>query len=130
MSKISKRDAVQLVKEFLKKELAKEDWYQRIQKHIKAIVLYGSVAKGMNRADSDIDIYLVLPLKIEETYAAGEYFYLFKHREIDIVLRSIERLRKLAKGKHNKFDAEIFRGSEIIWERDSEARELISKIKK
>jgi len=130
MRKISKRDAIALVNEFLKKELVKEDWYQRIQKHVKAIVLYGSVAKGMNRADSDIDIYLISPLKIEETYAAGDYFYYYKHREIDIVLRSIERLRKLAKGKHNNFEAEIFRGSEIISERDGEARELISKIRK
>jgi len=37
--------------------------------------LYGSVAKGTNRGDSDIDILLIVPLEVEQTYTSGEYFY-------------------------------------------------------
>lgn len=127
MSKITRPKAITLIQEFIKKKLVNEDWYTKIKSKIKAIVLYGSVAKKANRADSDIDVYIILPLKIEEKYTAGEYFYQFKSHEVNIVLRSIERMRKLAQ-EQNAFEAEVFRGCEIIWEKDKEVRELIKKI--
>jgi predicted nucleotidyltransferase len=96
MKKLIKTKAIQIIKEFIDSMLVKEEWYKNIQKKIKAIVLYGSVSKGTNRPDSDIDILIFVPLAIEEKYTKGEYFYDFNGHEINIVLRSIERLRKLA----------------------------------
>ena len=65
--RITKQKAVKLIKEFLK-ELDKKKWYINIKPYIKAILLYGSVAKGTNREDSDIDILIFVPLKIEQKY--------------------------------------------------------------
>ena len=94
---------------------------------VKAIVFYGSRAKGLNKPDSDIDILLFTPLRAEEEYTKGEYFYKFNNYEINIVLRSIERLRKLAVEKDD-FQRGVFRDCEIIWEKDNEVKELIKKI--
>lgn len=124
---INKKQAIELIKRFINSELNKEIWYQNIEKYLSAIVLYGSVAKGINRADSDIDILLFLPLEIEEKFTHGEYFYLFEDREINIVIRSIENLRKIAKGESDLFQKEIFRCSEIIYS-DVEIEGLIGKI--
>lgn len=63
-------------------------------------------------------------MAVEEKYTKGEYFYNFQGHEINIVLRSIERLRKLAKEKNDEFQAKVFIGSEIIAEKDKEVREL------
>jgi predicted nucleotidyltransferase len=95
--------------------------------HIKAVVLYGSVAKGTNRPDSDIDILLFVPLRIEEARTCGEYFYEHKGQTINIVLRSIERLRKLAK-EPTAFEAEVFRASVVIEESDDEVQNCIQLI--
>ncbi len=127
--KIKKSEALQIVREFITSVLVSEEWYANVLAHIKAIVLYGSVAKGNNRPDSDIDILIFLPLEIEEKYTKGEYFYTYKEQEINIVLRSIERLRTLANEKTDAFQVEVFRESEIIIETDTEVRELIEKIK-
>ncbi len=127
--KINKNKAVTLIKEFIKNSLSKEEWYQNIKPHIKAIILYGSVAKGTNCQNSDIDFLIILPLEIEKKYTKGEYVYHYKNQEINIVLRSIERLRKLAKSKKDNFQAEVFMDSEIIWEKDNEVKGLIKKKK-
>jgi len=126
--KVNKNKAVQIIKEFIKNSLSKEKWYQHIKPHIKAIILYGSMAKGTNCPNSDIDFLIILPLAIEKKYTKGEYVYHYKNQEINIVLRSIERLRKLAKNKKNKFQIEVFRNSEIIWEKDNEVKTLIKEI--
>src|SRR3989344_6666240 len=124
---LKKQKAIKLIKEFLK-ELNKKKWYINIKPHIKAILLYGSVAKGTNREDSDIDILIFVPLKIEKKYTKGEYFYEFKDRqmnkvyEMNIVLRSIERLRKI---KNDKFQKEVFRISVIVWDSDGEVRKTV-----
>jgi len=128
MKKLEKSEAIEIVKDFLKTTLVKEDWYKNIEEEIKAIVLYGSVSRGTNRPDSDIDILIFVPLAIEEKYTKGEYFYDFNGHEINIVLRSIERLRKLAKEKNDKFQAKVFKGSEIICEKDKEVKKLIKKL--
>ncbi len=131
MSKpITKKQAVKIIKEFILKELVHKKWYENIKPHIKAIVLYGSTAKGINRLDSDIDFLIFVPLKIEKKFTKGEYFYDFNGREINVVLRSIERLRKLAKSQNDLFQAEVFRECEFIFEKDKEVRELIKEIKK
>ena len=126
--RINKTEALKLVRSFIEKELINEKWYLNIKPHVKAMVLYGSVAKELNRPDSDIDFLIFVPLEIEEKYTSGEYFFTFENYEINIVLRSIELLRKLAT-ERNDFEAEVFKGSEIIWERDSEVRDLIKRIK-
>lgn len=124
MNKLLRNEAIEIINEFIKKSLVNKVWYKNIKPFVKAIVFYGSTAKGINRVDSDIDIYLITPLNAEEKYTKGEYFYKFKNREINIVLRSIERLRNLAKEK-NDFEKEVFRDSEIIWEKDDEVKKLI-----
>ena len=125
---ITKEQAIELIKKFIEFELVNESWYQNIKEYLSAIVLYGSVAKGINRTDSDIDVLFFLPLEIEEKYTAGEYVYQFEGREVNIVIRSIEKLRKIAKEKSDEFQKEIFRDSEIIWSKDGEARELMNII--
>lgn len=58
--KIDKKKATEIIKRFIETELVKEECYQKIKPHIKAIVLYGSVAKGMNY--SDIDFLIFVPI--------------------------------------------------------------------
>lgn len=128
MKRLDKFEAINIIKEFVEFTLIHESWYKNILLHIKAVLLYGSIAKAENRLDSDIDILIVIPLKIEEKYTKGEYFYKYKGYEINIVLRSIEKMRKLASGTKDAFQTEVFRKSEIIAENDNEVRELIQKI--
>ena len=111
--KVTVFEAVRIIKEFIRGDLTRKNWFKKIKLHIKAILLYGSVAKGTNRPDSDIDILIITPLKIEEKYTKGEYVYQYKKYRINIVLRSIERLRRLAR-KPTRFQAEVFRKSRII----------------
>jgi predicted nucleotidyltransferase len=125
---ITKKQAIELIKKFIKFELINELWYQNIKESLRAIVLYGSVAKGMNRTDSDIDILFFVPLEIEEKYTAGEYLYQFKGKDINIVIRSIEKLRKIAEEKNDEFQKEVFREAEVIWSKDDEAKNLIMEI--
>ncbi|HLD04092.1 MAG TPA: nucleotidyltransferase domain-containing protein [Candidatus Nanoarchaeia archaeon] len=126
--KVTVFEAVRIIKEFIRGDLTRKNWFKKIKLHIKAILLYGSVAKGTNRPDSDIDILIITPLKIEEKYTKGEYVYQYKKYRINIVLRSIERLRRLAR-KPTRFQAEVFRKSRIIWEKDKELRKLTERIK-
>lgn len=125
---ITKKQAVELVRKFIESELNKESWYQNIKEYLSAIILYGSVAKGINRIDSDVDILFFLPLEIEEKYTTGEYVYQFEGREINIVIRSIENLHKIAKDGSDKFQKEVFRGAEIIWSRGCEIDKLLRLI--
>jgi len=128
-TKISKGEAVTLSKLFIDKFLPKEKWYQNIKPYIEAVVLFGSVAKGMNRIDSDIDIFIFVPLDMENKYAKkGEYFYKFKNREFNIVLKSIERLEKIVEEQTDISQAEIFRGSKILWEKSDKVRRLIDSV--
>ena len=128
MKKCTRDEAIILLHKYMTDFLVKEGWYKYVQPYVKAIVFYGSTSKGLNRADSDIDLLIFVPLKIEEKYSAGEYVYWYQSREINIVLRSIERLRKLAWENDDAVEAEVFRNSEIIFETDSEVRELIGRI--
>jgi predicted nucleotidyltransferase len=126
---ISKLEALQLVREFLDGDFKQEEWFKNIQEYIKAIVLYGSVAKGVNTINSDIDVLIILPLEIENKYTKGEYVYMYKDYEINIVCRSIEKLRELAKlEEKDLFQREVFRDSEIIWSTDDEVKGLIKFI--
>ncbi len=129
MKKLTRKKGIEIIKKFISSDLKKEKWYQNIKHHIKAIVFYGSTAKELNKPDSDLDILIFVPLEIEHRYTKGEYYYSFNKRKINIVLRSIERLRKIAKENKNRIEAEVFRDSEIIFESDSEVRILIRKIK-
>lgn len=128
MEIITKPQAIQIIKKFIELKLVAEKWYRDILPNIKAIILYGSTAKGTNKPDSDIDILIFVPLEIEEKYTKGEYFFKHDDREINIVLRSIEKLRKLAKENNDAFQKEVFRESEIIFEKDKEVRKLIECI--
>lgn len=126
---ISKLEASQLVREFLDGDFKQEEWFKNIQEYSKAIVLYGSVVKRMNTIDSDIDVLVILPLEIEEKYTEGEYVYMYKKYEINIVCRSIEKLRELAKlEEKDLFQREVFRDSEIIWSKDDEVKKLIEAL--
>lgn len=118
-----------MLKDFIREELPEKEWYKNISPHVKAMILYGSTAKGLNRADSDVDMLIIIPLAIEEKYTKGEYVYLFREQEINIVLRSLERLRELAEKHDDSFQMEVFLESEILWEADSEVRDLVEKIR-
>ncbi len=128
MKKINRNEAIKLLKEYIEFEIIKLDWFKKIKPFIKAIVFYGSTAKNANKVESDLDILIFVPLKVEKRHTKSEYFYNFKKREINIVLRSIERLRKISLEKNNLFEAEVFRNSEILYEKDTEVRELIKDI--
>lgn len=125
--KLDKKSAVKISEKFLEKVLPTKKWYHNIRKHIKAIMLYGSVAKGTNRPDSDIDLLIIVPLAIEKKYTKGEYSYTFQDYEINIVMRSIERLRLIADGKDG-FQKTVFNQSQIIWQADIETEKLVQKI--
>lgn len=125
---ITKKQAVELAKKFIELELSNQIWYQDIKEHILAVILYGSVAKGTNRSDSDIDILLILPLEVEEKYTEGEYSYPYEGKEINVVIRSIEKLRSIAQEKNDAFQQEVFRNAEIIWSRDEEVARLLKEI--
>jgi len=129
MKKLTKKEAINIIKEYIRRELMNKVWYKKIKPYVKAIVFYGSTAKELNRPDSDIDLLIFIPLVIELQYTKGEYSSMFKKREINIVLRSIERLRKLAKEQDSAFQAGVFKNAEIIFESDTEVRTLIEKIK-
>ena len=127
---INKSEAIKISKEFLQTELEKEGWFIKIKPFVKAFVLYGSVAKGINKPDSDIDILVILPLEQEGKHTKGEYFYDFKGEKINIVLRSIEKLRKIAEQKTDEFQKEVFRDCVILNDTDSEVSKLIKEIEK
>ncbi|MFA5022844.1 MAG: nucleotidyltransferase domain-containing protein [Candidatus Paceibacterota bacterium] len=126
MKKLTKKEAGELTQRFIEVDLVKEAWYQNIKEHVSAIILYGSTAKGTNRPDSDIDVLFLLPLEIEKKYTMGEYVYQFEGREINIVIRSIEKLRKIAEEKNDPFQKEVFREAEIIFDKNGEVTRLLS----
>ncbi|MCX6723200.1 MAG: nucleotidyltransferase domain-containing protein [Candidatus Staskawiczbacteria bacterium] len=127
---INREQAIDLAKEFLSVELKKEDWFVKIKPFSKASVLYGSVAKETNKPDSDIDILLILPLDKEKEYTKGEYSYNYKDFKINIVLRSIEKLRKIAEDKNDLLQKEIFRKSKILTDTGGKVTNLLKEISK
>ncbi len=127
---LNKNQAIEIAKDFLKTNLENEDWFVKIKPFVKAFVLYGSVAKEISRSDSDIDIMIILPLEQEERHTKGEYFYDYKGHKINIVLRSIEKLRKIAEEKIDLLQKEIFRKSEILLDNDGEVAGLFKEINK
>src|SRR3989338_2021839 len=127
---INKKQAIKIAKDFLKTELEKEDWFIKVKPFVKAFVLYGSVAKETNKPDSDIDILIILPLEQEKKNTKGEYVYYYKNFKINIVLRSIEKLRKIASEKKDLFQKEIFRKSEVLMDAGGEVTNLLKEISK
>ena len=127
---INKTEAIKIAKDFLKTELEKEDWFIKVKPFVKAFVLYGSVAKETNKPDSDIDILIILPLEQEKKNTKGEYVYDYKSFKINIVLRSIEKLRKIASEKKDLFQKEIFRKSEVLMDAGGEVTNLLKEISK
>ena len=127
---INKKQAIKIAKDFLEVELEKENWFIEVKPSVKAFILYGSVAKGTDKPDSDIDILLILPLEQEKKYTEGEYFYDYKGFKINIVLRSIEKLRNIILEKKDLFQKEIFRKSEVLMDADGEVTNLLKEISK
>ena len=119
---------MKLAKQFINEELIDESWYQQSKSHIKAILLYGSVAKGTNHPNSDIDLLVFMPIKVEEQYTVGEYFYSYQGHAINIVIRSIERLRKIAEEQNDTFQKEVFRGAVSLGASDDEVGKLLHVI--
>ena len=128
--KLTPVEAKDILIRFLKTELPTKDWYKHVRNSVSAIIFYGSTAKGTNRIDSDLDLLVILPLAEEEAHTEGEYIYHFEGQEINIVLRSIERLRALTEKCDDLYQAEVFDQSQILWERDPEVSDLIKKISK
>lgn len=126
--KLTRAEALQIARQFIDEELLTLPWFQQTKKYIRGIVLYGSTAKGSNRPDSDIDILIFMPLAVEEQHTTGEYFYSYQGRVINIVIRSIERLRKVAQERSDAFQKEVFRKSVIIDSVDEEIPELLKRI--
>jgi len=127
---LNKNQVIKIAKDFLGKELEKEDWFVKVKPFIKAFVLYGSVAKETNKPNSDIDIMMILPLEQEKKYTKGEYFYDYKSFKINIVLRSLKKLRKIALEKKDIFQREIFRRAEVLMDTDGEVTNLLKEISK
>lgn len=125
MKKLTRSEAINIANNYLETELPKFDWYQSVEPAISAILMFGSTGRGENRPDSDIDILIFVPLEIEEEFTTGEYMYEYEGREINIVLRSIERLRKLADGPCNQFETNVFAGTEILEDDTGEVTRLI-----
>ena len=125
---ITKAQAIKLVNRYIKEELHDKPWYKHIEPHIKAVLLYGSISKGTNHEQSDIDILIIVPLAVEERYTAGEYNYEYRGQNINIVLRSIEKLRHIAQEHNDQFQKEVFRGCEILTASDGEVQGLLDRI--
>lgn len=125
---MNKLEATRIAKNFIATDLKKVDWFVSVESYIKAIIFYGSRAKETNREDSDIDILIILPLEQEEKHTLGEYVYNYENIEINIVLRSIEKLRTIAKERKDSFQKEVFRGSEILVDTDGEVTTLLREI--
>ena len=125
---VTKSEAIALTEQFIAHQLPNEPWYRNCKPYIKAILLYGSVAKGTNRPDSDIDLLVLMPLQVEEKYTTGEYFYSYEGHEINLVIRSIERLRKIAEEREDKFQKEVFRQAAILNAADDEAEKLLHRL--
>ncbi len=128
MEKLDRSNAITILKDYIKTDLPKLDWFNQVKKDLKAIVFYGSTAKELNRPDSDLDMLMFMPLEIETQYTKGEYLYTYQGREINLVIRSIERLRELGREQNDPFEAEIFRNCEILYESDPECGDLIKRI--
>lgn len=126
--KITKPQAIRITSQFINDEFPGQAWYRQAKPYIRAILLYGSVAKGTNRPDSDIDLLIFMPLEIEEKYTTGEYVYPYKGYEINVVIRSIERLRKIAAVHRDPFQKEVFRESVILEATDDEVEQLLTGI--
>lgn len=126
--KLTRYKALTIAKQFITEQLPSENWFQQARPHTKAILLYGSVAKGTNRPDSDIDLLVFMPLEIEEQYTTGEYAYPYMGYEINIVIRSIERLRKIAEEHSDVFQKEVFRGAVILEAVDDEIERLLAAV--
>ncbi len=127
---MDKETTIRLVRDFLSLTVREYTWFTDIEPFIKATLLYGSRAKETNRPDSDIDILIILPLEKEEAYTVGEYFYTYNGFEINIVLRSIEKLRSIAKEKSDTLQKEVFRNAVVIHDSDGEVTKLLEEIKK
>lgn len=125
---MNKLEATRIAKNFIATDLKKVDWFVSVESYIKAIIFYGSRAKETNREDSGIDILIILPLEQEEKHTLGEYVYNYENIEINIVLRSIEKLRTIAKERKDSFQKEVFRGSEILVDTDGEVTTLLREI--
>lgn len=90
------------------------------------MLFYGSTAKETNRPNSDLDLMIIVPLRAEKKYTCGEYSYKYHGREINIVLRSIEKLRIIANNLPDPFQSEVFRNCEIILANDSEVKKILN----
>lgn len=123
--KITKDQAIGVASRFLEQILPKDYWYQKVSEDTKAILMYGSVAKETNSHKSDIDIMVILPLESEKKYTEGEYVYKFEGHEVNVVLRSIEKLRTINFSKDN-FQQEIFLNCVFLFESDDEIRNILS----
>lgn len=126
MNKLTRDEGIVILNEFLKTEIVKFDWYNNIKDYIFGVVFYGSTAKGLNRPNSDLDILIFVPLETEKKYTKGEYFYNFMNREINIVIRSSERLKKLSLEKNNIFESEVFEDSEVLFQKNDLFKQQIS----
>ena len=127
---INRNQAIKIAKDFINTNFEKEGWFLKVEPSVKAFVLYGSVAKKTNKSDSDIDITIILPLEQEKKYTKGEYFYDYRGFKINIVLRSIEKLREIASEKKDLFQKEIFRKAEVLMDSDGEVTNLLKEIEK
>ena len=65
MKKITPSQAIKVIQGFKRSVLDRENWFININPYIKAILLYGSVAKGTNRLDSGIDILIMYVESLE-----------------------------------------------------------------
>jgi predicted nucleotidyltransferase len=116
---ITKTEAVAVLNRFIDFVLNKEEWYQKCLPNIEAMLLYGSVAHQTNRANSDIDLAIFMPLKLEELYTKSEYFYSFEDYEINIVIKSTENLQRQIIDGINNHDKHVFQDAIVMYSKDT-----------
>jgi len=122
---VTKKEAIVVLKEFIALILVNEEWYKSCVNVIELIILYGSVAHQTNRIDSDIDIALFMPLDYEHRFTKGEYFYNFEGYEINIVIKSTERLHAQIERGITVQDKHVFTDVEIIFAKDRTIRRKV-----
>lgn len=99
-----------------------------------AVVLDGSVAKGTERADSDVDVYLVVT---DETYARAEAAEQLSYVDrgavtydggyVDIKVATVDYLRKAALDGDDPVRAS-FLGARVAWTREEAVHALVAAI--
>lgn len=117
MKNISQLNIVYFIQTFVRDKLQRQRWYSQTHKHIEGITITGSVTHGFADRYSDIDLHVFMPLKYEECYTKSEYIYIYHQHHINVIIRSSERLRRLAKSQDDTEQGWILGHDILVYEK-------------